>query len=264
MPADILAAADETAFTKLLNDAEMTFGTQTRTGAGSLGPFSANYMASVNFTGGSVTLSPPNVVHIHNIHLNYSLSFSFSLHLNDFLPHFCLPQVCIRIPFIGRVCTPKICVSWPTVTVPVSFSDAVVFSSDFAIIPHLQGPNWLVDIRILGFPNINLGPAATAILAAVGIALAAAVAWVPFIGPFLAGLVLLITGTSAIAGATGLLGPIITPFVSGLTFNVYQQPKHFQVLPPSGIDPAVFIDILALDALVEATDKKEFVLTADI
>jgi hypothetical protein len=264
MPADIVAAADETAFTKLLHDSELALGTQTAAGAGDLGPFNASYSASINFTGGSVTLSPPNVVHINNLHLNYSLSFSFSLNLNDFLPHFCLPRVCVHIPFIGTICTPKICVSWPTITVPVNYADTVVFSSDFAIIPHAQGPNWLVDVKILGFPNINLSPAAAAILSALGFALGAVLLAVPFIGPFLAGLVIIVLNTIAIAGVTGLLGPLITPFVSGLTFNVYKQPKHFRVLPPSGGDPAVFIDINALDAVVEATNKKEFVLTADI
>ena len=263
MPDDILAAADETAVTKLLHDAELALGPQATSGAGSLGPFSASYNASVTFTGGSVTLSPPNVVHVHNVHLNYSLHFSFSLDLNKFLPHFCLPQVCINT-FFGRICTPKICLSWPTITVPVNYSDTVVFSSDFAIVPHLVGAQWWVDLTIIGFPNINLSPTAAAILSGLGLALGAVLLAVPFIGPFLAGLVVLLLNTIAIAGVTGLLGPIVSVFVSGLTFNVYKQNKHFQVLPPSGGDPAVFVDINALAALVESTDKNEFLVKADI
>jgi hypothetical protein len=264
MPDDILAAADEAALTQLLHDAELAFGTHSTSGSSSFGPFTVTYGASANFSGGAVTLSPPNVVHVNNLSLSYTLNFTFSIDLNNFLPHFCLPQVCIKIPFIGKVCTPKICVSWPTISVPVSYSDAVTFSSDFAIVVHSVGAQWWIDITILGFPNINLSVTAGAILSALGLVLGAVLLAIPFIGPFLAGVVALLLSTIGIAGVTGLLGPIVSIFVSGLTFNIYKQPKHFQVLPSSGMDPAVFMDIASLNALVESTDKNEFVIKADI
>ncbi len=117
---DIIAAADQSAATTLLHDAETTLGTLSKSGAGGLSPFVAGYSATVSFSGGNVDLIPPNVIQLSNCHVNYSLSLSFGLDLNDILPSFCLPQVCI----FGW-CTPKICVSWPTVTIPVSFSDSL-------------------------------------------------------------------------------------------------------------------------------------------
>jgi hypothetical protein len=256
---DIIAAADQVATTKLLNVGEGLLGTQSKSGSGSLGPFSASYSASVNFTGGSVVLTPPNVIELANVHLNYSVNLSFGLDLNDFLPHFCLPRICLF-----GFCTPKICISWPTVTIPFGFSDTVDISADFTLNPHLQGPDWLIDIVIVGIPLLQFGATTAAILAALGLTIAAAVGWIPFIGPFLAAAVIIIIAAIGIAGLTGLLGLIITPFVSGLTFNIYKQKQHFPVLPASGPnDPEVDINITALNATVQASDKNELVIAGD-
>jgi hypothetical protein len=68
-----------------------------------------------------------------------------------------------------------------------------------------------------------------------------------------------------VAGLTGLLGPILTPFVSGLRIPIYNQPQLFEVLPLEGpIDPAVHVTIDAIAASVETSDEDELVLTADI
>ena len=125
---DIIAAADQTAATTLLHDAEATLGTLSKSGGGSLGPFVANYSASVSFSGGNVDLIPPNIIQLADCNVNYSLNFSFGIDLNDFLPSFCLPQICI----FGW-CTPKICISWPTVTIPISFSDTLTITGDFTV-----------------------------------------------------------------------------------------------------------------------------------
>src|SRR5580698_367768 len=125
---DIIAAADQSAATTLLHDAEVTLGTLSKTGGGSLGPFVANYNASVSFSGGDVDLIPPNVIQLTDCNVNYSLSLSFGLDLSDFLPTFCLPQICI----FGW-CTPKICTSWPTIAIPISFSDSLTITGDFTV-----------------------------------------------------------------------------------------------------------------------------------
>src|SRR4029450_9508963 len=63
---------------------------------------------------------------------------------------------------------------------------------------------------------------------------------IPFIGPFLAIAVDAILLAIGIAGVTGFLGPILTPFVSGLKIPIYDQPKLFQILPAeSAVDPQV-------------------------
>jgi hypothetical protein len=262
--ADITVAADQAAATKLLHDAETLLGTQTTAGGGTLGPFAATWNASVSFSGGSIDLLPPNIIQITNCSFNYSLGFSLIVDLNSFLPHFCLPQVCIPTPW-GDICTPRICVSWPTITIPVNYSDTIHFTSDFTLNAHLSGPTWLVDVVIVGIPFLDLSPAAAAILLAIGVAATPILLLIPLIGPFLALAVDAILAAIGIAGLTGLLGPLLTPFVTGLTFNIYKQPKVFEVLPNAGpVDPAVDINLDLIQAAVLASDKNELVLTANI
>jgi hypothetical protein len=101
-------------------------------------------------------------------------------------------------------------------------------------------------------------------LVLIGLAITPVLLAVPFLGPFLALAVNAILAAIGIAGLTGLLGQILTPFISGLKFPVYEQPKHFEVLSVSGIDPAVFVEIDAVTADVRQSDEDELVLSIDI
>lgn len=265
MAVDILAAVDETDATDLIHSAEATLGTRSISGSSSLGPFTASYGASATFSGGTVTLATPDVVRISNCVLNYSLSFDFAVDLNKILPKICLPQVCISIPFVGDVCTPAICLSWPVINIPVNYSDSLTFTADFKIVAHLSGGNWLIDVVVVGIPSLSLSATASGLLVALGLAISAALLPIPLIGPFLAAAVAAIAALIGIAGVTGWLGPILTPFVSGLSFNVYKQPQSLTIVPAGGpIDPPVKVTINALTAAVQATDKNEFVVTADV
>lgn len=262
---DILIAADETASEKLVHAGQSALGTVSETGSGSLGPFTATWGASVSFSGGSVDLIAPDVVRLQNVDMNFSLHFSFILDLNDFLPEFCLPQICVRIPFIGRVCTPKICIPWPTLTIPLSHSDALTFTADFRPIVKLDGTEWVLEIEIVGIPELQLSAASAAILTALGLGLSAMLLPIPFIGPLLAGAVVAITAAIGIAGVTGLLGPLLTPFVTGLAFEIYRQPKAFPVLPAAGpLDPQVTVMIDGLKAEVQSSTEDELVVSAEI
>lgn len=265
MAREIIAALDEGGATILLHQAQAALGTVGGSGSGSLGPFTAAWGASASFSGGAVDLMPPDIVRVANVQLNYSLNFSFQINLNNFLPTFCLPRVCVRIPFVGRVCTPRICITWPTITVPFSYSDALTFSGDFRLAVSQSGPDWKVDVVIVGVPFLQISPAAAAILAALSLVVAALLAPIPFIGPFLAAAVVLIINTIGIAGMLGLLGAILTPFVSGLRFPLYSQPQLFNVLPAGGpIDPPANITLDLVEAEVVASDEDELVLSADI
>lgn len=104
------------------------------------------------------------------------------------------------------------------------------------------------------------------LLAAIGAAVTPILLAIPFIGPFLAIAVDAILLAIGIAGVTGFLGPIITPFVSGLKIPIYQQPQQFQVLPAAGpVDPKVDITIdLVAAAVAHNGTEDELVLTADI
>jgi hypothetical protein len=258
---DILAAADQSAATTLLHDAEITLGTPSQSGSGSLGPFTAGYDVSVNFSGGSVNLTPPNIIEIANLNINYSAGLNFSIDLNNFIPEICIPSICFIF-----FCTPSFCISWPTIPLPsFNFSDTATITADFHLDAHLSGTTWLIDVVINGVPSLSFGPGTAAILVALEAAITAIVSAVPFIGPLIAVAVDAIISAIAIGGLTGFLGQMLTPFVSGLTFNIYKQPKLFPVISASGpLNPEVDITITALGADVQASDKTELVITASI
>jgi hypothetical protein len=261
MASDITAAVDEAGLNTLLHAAE-SIPVPPQSGSGSLGPLEASWTASVSFVGGTVALSAPDTVAINNLEIDYSLSLTLGIDLS-FLD-FCLPQICIPTPF-GDICTPTICVTFPTISVTVPFSSTATISADFGINVHLTSGSWFVDIVIESVPQLQFGAAAVLLLSAIGAAISVALLAVPFIGPLLSIAVAVITAAFGLADVTGLLGTIITPFVSGLTFNVYQQPQNFQVLPAQGAnDPAVMVTLVNVAADVESTDKNEFVLTVEI
>jgi hypothetical protein len=262
---DIVLAADQTAVTRLLHDAEAILGTKSQSGSSNFGPFFANYGVSASVTGGTVNLTAPKTIELANVNLNYSLNLSFGIDLDDFLPHFCLPQVCVDIPCVGTVCTPKICIDWPTISFPFSYPDSLSFAADFEVLAHEQSGFWIIDVKILSVPALDLSVAAAAILAALGLALGAALSAIPFIGPFLGLLVAGILAGIGVAGITGLLGPLLSLIVAGLTFTIYKQPAIQQVIPAAGPhDPAVSINIVALGCDIQQTDKAELVISASI
>jgi hypothetical protein len=123
-----------------------------------------------------------------------------------------------------------------------------------------------VEAEIVGIPSLSFGPATAALLTAIGLAITPLLLAIPFIGPFLALAVSLILAAIGIAGLTGLLGPMLTPFLSGRRFEIYKQPKLFQLLPAEGpFDPPVNFNIDSVKAVVSHNaPEDELVLTADI
>lgn len=264
--AEITAAIDEQGANTLFDAALAAIGTQTKSGSGTLGPFVAGYTVQASFTNGDVDLIPPSTIRIADLQLDWQLSLSFGIDLSTILPDFCLPQVCVDIPCVGRVCTPRICIDWPTITVPVSFGDFLKATVDTQVQVALTSGQWVAEAKLLGVPNLQFGATSAALLAAIGLAVTPILLAVPFIGPFLAVAVNLILAAIAIAGVTGFLGPILTPFISGLTIEIYRQPKVFEVLPAeSAIDPKVDVTIDAITvAVAHNSPEDELVLTAAI
>jgi hypothetical protein len=114
-------------------------------------------------------------------------------------------------------------------------------------------------------PNLQFGLVTTALLAAISAALTPVLLLVPFIGPFLALAANAILLAIGIAGVTGLLGPILTPFVAGLQIPIYEQAQTFEALPSGGaVDPAVFITLDSVGAFVTSDTEDELVLEVDI
>jgi hypothetical protein len=265
MMAEIVAAIDEGGANVLLVDALQAIGVLSDSGSGSLGPFTASYSVNGHFTSGAIDLIAPATVRIDQLHFVWHVDLGFQIDLNSFLPHFCLPQVCIDIPCVGTVCTPKICISWPTVGVNVPLGDFVEATADFGIDINLASGTWDVQLVIQNVSQLQFGPATAGMLALIGLAITPVLLLVPFIGPFLAIAVNAILFAIGIGGLTGFLGPILSPFISGLKIPVYHQPKHFLVVPNSGPnDPDVFINIDAVAADVRHSNEDELVLSIDI
>jgi hypothetical protein len=264
--AEITAALDEGGANKLLDAVIAAIGTRSLPpGTGTLGPFTATYAASGTLTNGNVDLIPPDTIRIADLRLDWTVTLSFVMDLAAIMPKLCLPRACIDTP-CGRVCTPEICVPWPKRTVNVTLSDFVETTVDTRLKISLVAGVWRVEAEILDVPDLTIGLKTGAILIALSAAITPVLLTVPLIGPFLAVAVNIILTAIGVAAVFGLLGPILSMFVSGLTFKLYEQPKLFQVLPPEGpFDPKVDFNIDALNAFVaHNSPEDELVLTADI
>jgi hypothetical protein len=262
---EIIAALDEGGANDLLDTLIGTLPPQSAAGSSNLGPFVASYSVNATLSNGDVDLRVPDIIRIEELRLDWNLNLSFSFDLSSILPDFCLPQVCVNIPCVGRVCTPRICVDWPTITIPVSFGDFAKATGDFRLNISLVGGVWKVEAQIVGLPNLQFGPTTGLLLVAIGAAATPILLAIPFIGPFVAIAVNGILLAIGLAGVTGFLGPILTPFVSGLKIPIYEQPQLFEVLPiESAVDPRVTITIDAIASEVRSSDEDELVLTADI
>ena len=262
---DIIVAADEVAATKLVHDAEATLGFLTAPpGSGSFGPFTATWGAAATLAKGHVNLIAPDVIRITDCELHYSVNFTFSIDLDSFLPHFCLPRVCIPIPFDGRLCTPRICINWPTISVPLSHSGVVKFTADFTLKVHLSGGNWLVNIVIDGIPSLQIDAEAAAILAATGIAFGLLLAH-PLHRPVPG------AGGGGDPGGDrgrrrdGVARPDPDAVRLGLDVqHLYAAAALHGLAASLPLDPAVKITLDAITAAVVTSDEDELVLTADI
>lgn len=261
---EITVAIDEPAADQVLDTAVGLIPPQSAGGTSNLGPFTVGYSANVSFGSGDVDLIAPSTIRIVDFRANYGLSFSFGFDLSDFLPDFCIPQVCIDIPCVGRVCTPRICVDWPTVSIPVSFADAATATADFSLSIIRTGGVWKVEAVVLSIVDLRFGLATGALLVAIGAAATIVLLAIPFIGPVLAIAVDAILLAIGVAGVTGLLGAIVSPLVAGLRIPIYEQPVTFEVLPADGPnDPAVFITLDDVTAAITSDTEDELVLGVD-
>ncbi|HYH78249.1 MAG TPA: hypothetical protein VEX86_00580 [Longimicrobium sp.] len=262
---EIIAAMDEPAVSDIMAVAVAQAGTLGNGGSTSFGPFTASYGASATFSGGSVKLFTPNVVQIANLTLNYTVSFNLSFDLSSIIPNFYFPGVKVKIFKKWFVIIPAFTIDWPTVTIPVSYSDKVTFSANFALQTTFDGTSWHVKTVILGMPALQIGPAASAILVLIGAAAGPVLLAVPFIGLAGVSVVGSITTALGISGVTNLLHLVLNPFLAGRTFELYNQPKHFQLLPAvAPVSPPVFINLTSVAAAVVNNGEPELELSVDI
>jgi len=264
--AEIIAAIDEAAADRLLRTVVTGLPMQSASGSDSLGPFGISYTVTGTLSPGTVDLIVPATIRVADLRLDWHLSLQLTLDIGDILPDIHIPQVCIDIPCVGRICTPKIDIVWPTIVIPVSFGDFLRTTVDLGLAATRTGPDWLIEGVIQGVPSLAFGLPTAAILAAIGVAVAAAVGWVPLIGPFIAVLVTGVTAAIGVAGLTGLLGPILTLFIAGTRFEIQRVPADLPVLPASGpLDPAAIVHLDAVSAQIEHNaPEDELVVSVDI
>jgi hypothetical protein len=264
--AEITAALDEPGVQKLLDAVVAMIPPQTASNTTTLGPFNVTYTANATLTNGVVDLIPPDTIRIADLRLDWTVKLDLVIDLAKILPKLCLPQACIDGPCGIKVCTPEICIPWPKVPVTIPISDFAKTTVDTRLVIGLVGANWRVEAEVLGIPSLSFGLTTAALLALVSAAITPFLLLVPFIGPFLALAVNLILAAIGVAGLLGLLGAILTPFVAGQKFKLYDQPKLLQVLPAeSAVDPAVNFNIDMIKAIVaHNAPEDEYVLTADI
>ncbi|HEY6187171.1 MAG TPA: hypothetical protein VIW80_05795 [Pyrinomonadaceae bacterium] len=273
---EITVAADEVAATELLHDAEVTIGQKSLSGSSSLGPFVANWNATAYLFGGTVDLTPPDLIGIQDCKVNYNIHFDFIFDLN-----LVLQPIVITFPPINfdfdfdwhwihihihiHYQPPPIYIYWPHVTIPVGFPGVGEFDGNFKLNVYLSGGYWKIDAVSLSMLNIQLGNGASLLLAAIGLAAAAALSTVPFIGPVLAFAVAALTIIIALGGASNFLTNILNQFLAGLVIPLYNQPRVFTMLPAmSSIDPVVRIRLDELRAYVNRTDEDELIIDTSI
>lgn len=262
---ELTAALDEAGANSLFNTALGLVPLPPQGGSGSLGPFTASYTATATFVNGSIDLIVPDTIRVDQLRINWNVTLGFSINLNDFLPNFCLPQVCVDIPCVGRVCTPRVCLSWPTIGVNVPLSDFVETTADFGLDITLVAGQWRVQGVVQNVSQLQFGPATAGMLVLIGLAITPLLLAIPFIGPFVAIAVNAILAAIGIAGLTGLLGPILSPFISGLKIPIYSRPQQLQIIPANGPnDPAVFIRLDSVKAEIQGGTEDELVLGIDV
>lgn len=262
---DLVTAIDEPAANVLVPRALAAIPPLTASGTTSLGPFGLAYdvRAVPTATGVNLVPAPADVVRITG-RLDFTISLTVTIDLS-FL-NFCLPQVCVTLPFIGRVCTPRICVTFPVIRVPVRHSGTAGFTADFGLRITPPGQVWLVEGVVKGVPSLSLGPASAALLAAIGAAVSAALLAVPFIGPLLAIASGVIFAALTIGAVTGFLGPLLSPFLQGRTFEIFKQPPHLELIEAQAQPPAAAVGVVleGVSAGITAGDEDELVVSLDI
>jgi hypothetical protein len=252
----ILVAADMAATDTLVRTAPFS-GPDVNSTGGNLGPFGAQITARGAFVEiGSLDLIPPNIVQFVKWKVHYDLEAVLTIDLNRILPEFCLPQVCVDLPFLGEVCTPRVCVSWPTISFPVSASSpGAEFTAKFEInVRREVDGRWAIDLVFKDLQQFELNGDAKILIAAILFVLHIALAAVPFIGPLLAFAIDLIAATLGIAIVARRLDLLIRPILRGRRFTIYRQPRTLQLLaenPP--LDPAVTVQLTDLGADVHVS-----------
>ncbi len=260
---DLIMAVDQTTLNSLIAAEEKDLQLGPKTLTRNFGPFFVQASTSAKIPQGTLSLFPPNVFRLNSLELDYHLSLSFGVNLDDILPRLCIPSVCIF-----GFCTPEICTSWGSISVPVSTSGSVTTTADFTTDIYLDNNTnqWKLDIILGTIGQLDLSAQAAALLVVIQTAVEAALLLVPFIGPFLSLAVGIIMAAFDVAALAGFLGDLLTLLLKGTRINIFKHDKVVTMLDASttGQYPAVKVSLDALSGTVAASDKTELVLTGSM
>lgn len=259
--AEIIAALDESGANTLLDTAIGALSPFDTSGSGTLGPFTAGYHLTARLVNGDVDLRPPDIIRLIDLRLDWHVDLNLLIDISAVVPDICLPRICLF-----GFCTPRICLDWPTIPVSVPFDNFIQTTGDFKLDVGLVGSVWKVQGVVVSLDSLRWGADMGLLLAAIGLAAAPLLALVPIVGPIAAIVVPALLAALGAAGATGLLGPILTPFISGLKIPLYEQAQDFEILPAeSAVDPAVTMRLdLVSAAIAHNGTEDELVLSADV
>jgi len=262
---DITAVLDEYAVNQVLPAAQAAVGTLTHSGSMYFFPCNYTYTVSGSFSGGTAYLTPPNKVQLAGFTLHYSLYLLISLDLSDIIPDIHIPPLGPYNIGFFTIYIPPINFNWPTITLPLSYSDTATVTTDCTLSTSLAGPDWHVDLVVQSISQLNVNQAAAAILLLIGAAVGPALVGIPLIGPFVGAAILGITTAIGIGGVLNLLNLMLTPLVAGAAFRIYNQPQHFPLMAVAGPnDPTVYMDLDLVTASVVNLGEPELVIYADV
>jgi hypothetical protein len=233
----------------------------------SWGPFFASYTASVALAGGTATLenAPANKLDLAGVNVSGAITGSIGFDLGLILPHLCIPpvRVCVDIPFLGRVCTPQFCITWPHADITLSLPFAFNLDVSFGFRVDDLGSQWGIVLLIDPFsPRFDLTPMGPVIIAAIQAEVTSKLSGIPFIGPFLAGLINTVIGTftPVVSLVIGAFGALINTALSlldllnvSIPFTLLKFDKQQTFIPanvPLGGDSPVNLTLAVLTANV--------------
>lgn len=246
--------------------------------SGTWGPFFASYSASVALAGGTATLrnAPANRLDLAGVNVTGSISGSVGFDLGLILPRICIPpfQVCVKIPFLGRVCTPQFCVSWPSLSVGLALPFAFGLDASFGFRVDDLGTQWGIVLLVDPFsPRFDLTPMGPLIIAAIQAKVTALLSGIPLIGGLIAGLVNTVIGAfsgvlGALLGAFGFLINAVLSLLDLLNVTipfVLQRFDKTQTFIPANMPLAGDAPVkLTLAALVAQVLDRELVAEAQL
>jgi hypothetical protein len=232
-----------------------------------------DYNLSWKFVPGDFELvDAGDIIRFREWDIQINISFSWSIDLDDILLKICTPEICAPTPF-GDVCLPSWCIDWPAITVNVPLPTLVSeVSIDFSLkVEHdIPVAQWVIVGTVNPFTlDIDLVDLADTAKELFTNKVKDKLSAIPDIGSFIGDAVAWIM-SNVIDLVDDLMEFLNTALsdslnlhpILGVGFELHRVDELFKIVPAAGVEPAVIVRIIDLDA--EITADEELVASADI